>query len=122
MPRANEDEAREKRIIDEIIVDAYNEEERALAWYYYLEEKVSFPFKARCVSERRTSPLAVGEEVNVLGMAPEDDCFREMFVMIEWHGRSLGVPLSQLKPIDVDDETRMAIEDWHYWVEMGYEF
>jgi len=55
-------------------------------------------------------------------MAPEDDCFREMFVMIEWHGRSLGVPLSQLKPIDVDDETRMAIEDWHYWVEMGYEF
>jgi hypothetical protein len=32
------------------------------------------------------------------------------------------VPLSQLKVVHGDEETRQAVEDWHYWVEMGYEF
>jgi Calcium binding len=29
--------------------------------------------------------------------------------------------LSQLEGMAVDDETRQAIEDWHYWVARGYE-
>ena len=33
-----------------------------------------------------------------------------------------GGPLSQLKVVHGDSETRQAVEDWHYWVEMGYEF
>ena len=72
--------------------------------------------------ERNTSPLRKGEKVKALGMSDEDDCMREMFVQIEWQGREMGVPLAQLKPIGVDDETGQAIEDWQYWVEMGYEF
>ena len=31
------DERREERIEMEIIVDAYNEEEQAMGWYYYLD-------------------------------------------------------------------------------------
>jgi len=27
----------------------------------------------------------------------------------------------QLEGIEVDEETQQAIEDWHYWVERGYE-
>jgi len=27
----------------------------------------------------------------------------------------------QLQGIDVDEETQQAIEDWHYWVDRGYE-
>jgi hypothetical protein len=27
----------------------------------------------------------------------------------------------QLEGIQVDEETRQAIEDWHYWVNRGYE-
>ncbi len=30
----------------EIVVDAYNEEERAMAWCYYLTEQLTFPFEA----------------------------------------------------------------------------
>jgi hypothetical protein len=55
-------------------------------------------------------------------MAPEDECEHEMFVNVEWGEDTLAVPLSQLKPIDADEETKEAIEDWHYWVKMGYEF
>jgi Calcium binding len=116
------DETREERISMEIVVDAYDEEERAMGRYYYLEDKLTFPFLTRCISERAISPLRVGDEVEVVGMAPEDECEREMFVETHWeHGRTLAVPLSQLKVVHGDDETQQAVDDWHYWVEMGYE-
>ena len=117
------DETREERISMEIVVDAYDEEERAMGWYYYLEDKLNFPFLTRCIKERAISPLRVGDEVEVVGMAPEDECEKEMFVETPWeHKRTLAVPLSQLKVVHGDEETQQAVEDWHYWVEMGYEF
>lgn len=123
MPRIEKDEDREYRIDMEIIVDTYNnEEERAMGWYYYLDDKLCFPFRARCIAERRISPLKMGEEVQVLGMIPEDDCLHEMFVELRWSERTFGVPLSQLEAIEADSETQEAIEDWHYWVARGYRF
>ncbi len=116
------DESIEDRISNEIVVDAYGEEERALSWYYYLEENLGFPFKVKCVSERGTSPLKPGEEVKVVGMPSLDECEREMFVNVKWEKRTLAVPLSQLVGVDVDEETRQAIEDWQYWLRQGYRF
>lgn len=106
----------------EVVVNAYNSEDRAMGWYYYLEEKLKVPFKARCESKREISPLRVGEEVEVLGMPSEAECDSEMFVQVRWRGRRLAVPLSQLKPLGVDATSREAIGDWHYWVSRGYEF
>ena len=119
-PRVNR--AREKRITDEIVVDAYTSEERTMGWYYYLEGKLAFPFKARCVVSRTVSPLKKGEEVEVVGMAREDDCMHEMFVLIRFAGRKLGVPLSQLDVPKAARENHEVVEDWRYWVTMGYEF
>ena len=44
------DVAREERIHKEAVVDAYGPEERAMGWYYYLDDKISFPFSAECVA------------------------------------------------------------------------
>ena len=122
MSKIERDEAREHRIEMEIIVDAYGPEEQALGWYYYLDEKINFPLLARCIAKRAISPLRVGDEVEVLRMAPEEECEREMFVMMRWEREGLAVPLSQLKVIHADDQTREAVEDWHYWVNRGYQF
>ena len=46
------DQAREERIEIEIVVDCYNESERYSAWICYLEDKLEFPFRARCVAAR----------------------------------------------------------------------
>ena len=54
-------------------------------------------------------------------MAPEEECEHEMFVLIQRKTRQLAVPLMQLEGVDVDEETQQAIEDWHYWVDRGYE-
>ena len=116
------DKARENRIDMEIVVDAHDSEERAMGWYYYLEENIS-PFTATCTAKRAISPLKVGDEVEVSGMAPEGECEQEMFVMIRWEKDGLAVPLSQLKPSkDTDEAVRQAVEDWLYWVKHGYEF
>jgi hypothetical protein len=121
--KSKKDPAREGRIGMEIVVDAYGAEEQAMGWYCYLQDKLVFPFTATCVAERAISPLRKGDEVEVCGMAPEEECSHEMFVCIRRERRSLGVPLSQLKPIArTDADTRQAVADWHYWVEQGYEF
>ncbi len=120
MAAVERDEVRENRITDEAIVDCYGPEEQAMGWYYYLEDRIQFPFKARCVRHKSISPLQVDEEVSVIGMADEVDCMAEMFVEIEWGGRKFGVPLAQLQGIAVDDDTEEAISDWHYWVGRGY--
>jgi hypothetical protein len=121
MTRRDEDEEREERITMEIIVDAYDAEEQAMGWYYYLEGTMQFPFTARCVAQRAISPLKLGEEVKVVGMAPVEECDHEMFVMIRWKSRKLAVPMIQLQGVDVDDKTQQAIEDWQYWVAQGNE-
>lgn len=124
MMARRKDTAREDRIVMEIVVDAYGPEERAMGWYYYLEDTLHFPFTAHCIGTRAISPLQKDDEVEVIGMAPDDECQHEMFVMIRFEKKAgLAVPLSQLEPGgDVDKATRQAIEDWHYWVKMGYEF
>ena len=114
---------REDRITTEIIVDAYSPEEQAMGWYYYLEDKLHFPFTASCNAKRAFSPLLIKDEVDVIGMAPEEECEREMFVVIRWERDGLAVPLSQLTPIsNTEAQTIEAVEDWHYWVKMGYKF
>jgi hypothetical protein len=122
MARQPKDEAREERISMEIIVDAYGPEEQAMGWYYYLEENLHFPFSARCIAHRSISPLKLGEKVEVVGMPPEEESEHDMFVLIWRKSDQFGVPLIQLEGIDVDKETQQAIEDWHYWVNQGYEF
>ena len=121
MKRPSREEEREQRIAMEIVVDAYTPEEQAMGWYYSLEDRLHFPFVARCITERSISPLRVGDEVDVVGMAPEAECQHEMFVLIPWERRTLAVPLVQLKGIAMDDQTRQVIEDWHYWVAQGCE-
>jgi hypothetical protein len=122
MRKPAKDPIREDRIQNEIVVDAYGPEEQAMGWYYYLEDKISFPFQAKCIASRMVSPLRKGETVEVLRLAPEDACASDMLVLIRWRGRKMAVPLSQLAAIGPDESTQQAISDWHYWVSRGYLF
>ena len=117
------DEVRENRITMEIVVDAHGPEEQAMGWYYYLDEQLRFPFTTTCIAKRAISPLRLKDKVEVLGMATVEECESEMFVRIRWDKNNLAVPLSQLMPIPSTDElSRQAVEDWHYWIGIGYRF
>lgn len=116
------DEMRENRIAWGITVDAYDEKECAMGWYYYLDSNLHFPFYARCICDKECSPLITGEVVQVVGMASERCCLHDMCVEIQGSARKYTVPLSQLRAINGDEETNQAIEDWHYWLKRGYSF
>ena len=113
---------REQRIDNEILVDAYDEEEHVLSWYYYAENEMQFPFPARCLLAEESSPLRKGEEGEVIGLPSEESCRQELRVRIRWQGRPLAVPLAQLKPLKTDRNTEQLIEDWQYWTRVGYQF
>lgn len=118
-----DDPDRERRIYDTYMVDTYNDPyDKAMGWYYSLSDVLHTPVRCRCFKERSTSPLKIGEKVKILKMPPEEDCLREMFVLIDWKGRRLAVPLGQLEPLHGDDEAIEIIEDWLYWCLMGYQF
>ena len=118
-----DDPARDDRIIMEIVVDAYGREERVSGWYHSLEMVLDEEYvRCRCWKPRSMSPLKVGEEVDVLGMAPFDDCMGEMFVMIDRDGEEVAVPLAQLEPVEGDAGAVTIIEDWLYWCMMRYDF
>ena len=110
MKKPKKDPTRESRIRNEAIVDANGPEEQVRGWCCYLDEKIRFPFQAKCSVPKLVSPLRKGEIVEVLRMAPEDVRTAE------------AAPLSQLAGIDVDASTAEAIADWHYWVTQGYRF
>jgi hypothetical protein len=122
MKKSQKDPGREDRIYNDIIVDANGPEEQAMGWYCYLDDKIRFPFQAKCIAAKLVSPLRKGESVEVQRMAPEDVCSSEMLVLIRWQGRTMAVPLSQLVATDPDQSTAEAIGDWHYWLAQGYCF
>ncbi len=122
MPKPRKNRIREERIHNEIIVDAYGPGEQALGWYYYLENQIQFPFKARCIASKPVSPLRKGETAEVLRLAPEDSCTHDMLVLIRWHSRNVAVPLSHLSASAAGESTSEAIADWQYWLARGYCF
>ncbi len=82
---------------------------------------MTYPFQAKCIQELRKSPLKLGEVVTVADMLSGDNSY-EMLAEIKFMERTMGVPLHQLEPIDVDKTTRQVIEDWQYWIGRGNEF
>ena len=113
MKKTAKDPVREDRIHEEAVVDAYGPEEKAMSWYYYLEGKLTFPFEARCIAAKTSSPLRKGEAVEVLRLAKEEACENDMLVQIKWQGPKMAVPLSQLAAVNPDESTAEAIGDWH---------
>ena len=116
MAGTDRDEERDERLKMEIMVDAYTRDEQAMGWKIYLEETMDFPFQARCIEEREVSPLAEGETVSVVGVPRMEPSLRQQFVMVEWEGSELGVPLRQLEPVEATDNTEQAVGDWQYWL------
>lgn len=108
------EDLREQRINAEVLADADTDEERATAWYYYLDRQVTFPFQAT---------LDGDEEVEVISLAVEEDCLDEMKMEVRpsdvFGAEAFTALIIDLEPLDAEDESTEAIEDWQYWWERG---
>ena len=124
MPSIESDEIREHRINTEIIVDADDKEERAMGWYYYLDDSLNFPFLAKW--KKKSGKGSTEKQVEVLGMAPQDECLKDMFVEVIYpDGKDediFSAKLSEIEAIDADEDSKEALADWQYWLGRGYKF
>jgi len=71
MKKRKRDPAREDRIYIEAIADANGPEEQVMGWHCYLDDKIRFPFQAKCIAVKVVSPLRKGETVEVLVWRPK---------------------------------------------------
>jgi hypothetical protein len=61
----------EYRINYEIIVDAYDDHEIKMGWYYYMEEKLNFPFFATVEIKKRNGKKEI-KKVEVLKLTGDE--------------------------------------------------
>jgi hypothetical protein len=71
--------------------DACEPEERALGWYYYLENRLRFPFGARCIATSQSRYTAQQQKVR----PPTPFAWHPKMPappIIRWQGRTIAVP------------------------------
>ena len=88
-------------------------EERAMDWYYYLEEKLAFPF----IREVRCGAIGFAAEDRRGGRGTRGGEGRRLHArdaLIRVAGHKLGVPLSPVEAVEGTSEVHEAVEDWYY--------
>lgn len=109
---------REERIRNEIIVDAYGDEEVISSWYYYLDEMLHFPFTAM-VHTHQSALTSSASKVVMREMADMARCgYWQMWVrgtLSILKDTPLHFFLSDITEIEEDEERVMALQDWNYW-------
>ena len=110
------DPQREARICEEIIVDAYDDDEVLMSWYYYFQDELSFPFPALLTS-KTTHGESIQTEVIAHSLPELEDCTLEQF-WLQVHNpveeRLFYVRLEDLSVSQASEATRQALEDWRY--------
>ncbi|MEM9886813.1 MAG: calcium-binding protein [Bacteroidota bacterium] len=108
------DPARNHRIHSEIVVDAYDEGEVNMSWYYYLEENLRMPFKAYIKTEFRNGNRGtVLTEVVKIKSDPEEELLLGGFF-------SHSTAMSKFKISDIDkileaEDHLEMLNDWLYY-------
>ena len=107
---------RDHRIHDEIIVDAYGEEEQAMSWYYYMEENLDFPMQAK-IKLRLRGGKTEEKTVKIVEVDPKSETSLTLRLGIT-EGKSDRV--QYISPFDIvsintSDENLEILNDWLYW-------
>jgi hypothetical protein len=110
------DAERDYRIHDEIIVDAYGEEEQAMSWYYYMEENLEFPMKAK-VKLRLRGGKTEEKAIKIVEIDPESETSLTLRLGIT-EGKSDRVQYvspADIVRIQTTEGNLEILNDWLYW-------
>ena len=101
----------EKRI-NIVLTDAYDEYEQQIAFCCYLEDHITFPFKARI------RDIKDSETFTVLGFTSVTP--HRVVCEIDLKGTPSRMPLSEIEPIDKNSSNHMVIDDYLKFIEDFY--
>jgi len=101
----------------EIIVDSHDEYEMSMGWYYFMEESITFPFKATAQLKKRDGSIEK-KEVIIVGLSSDEESFMsndfELEMETEQHINKIS--FSKLSNIKASAETLEAFTIWNYWI------
>jgi Calcium binding len=110
------DEEREDRIRNEAIPDAHGEEEVAMSWYYYMEENLEFPIKAKAKLRLRGGKTEE-KVVKIVEIDPESETSLTLRLGIT-EGKSDRVQYispEDIVSIQTTEGNLEILNDWLYW-------
>ena len=111
-----------KQIIgEEITVDANDDDEVYMGWYYFMSESLEFPFKAVATIKKRNGTTEE-RTVEIVEDATDGDRFKcqAYYVNVDYEGVLMKLEIADLKPINASEETLKAMTVWKYWKDKGY--
>ena len=111
------EEAIKYKIDYEIIVDCYDEYEVSMGWYYFMEETIKFPFRAKAKLKKRNGTIEQ-QEIKVVGLASDEEGFmkKDFDFEIEVGEHISRIAYSKLSNIKALPETIDAFMIWNYWI------
>jgi len=101
----------------EIIVDAYDDIEVSMGWYYTFDERLVFPFYANAQLKKKDKTIE-SKRVKMVGIHSKEEHFinKDFQLEMEESGYILPINYSQLSNIEADDETLEMFQIWDFWV------
>lgn len=110
------DDEMQYKIDYEIIVDAYDEYEQSMGWFYFFDETLEFPFTATATLKKRGGQVDV-KSVKIVGLSSKEDDFmnNDFNLDMEQGGYIHPIAYSALSHIQASDETLEAFHIWDYY-------
>ena len=109
------DDEMQEKIDDEIIVDAYDEYEQSMGWFYFFDETLENPFTATAQLKKRDGTTE-SKQVKVVGLASKEEDFtnKDFNLEIEQGQYLRPIAYSALSAIKASDETLEAFGIWDF--------
>ena len=109
------DEEMQYKIDYEIIVDAYDDYEQSMGWFYFFEEALEFPFKATAQLKKRDGTTE-SKLVKIVGLSSKEEDFMSSDFSMEMEQGQYVRPVaySALSNIRASDETLEAFQVWDF--------
>lgn len=110
------DPAREHRILDEIIVDCYDEVEEYMGWYYYMADNLAFPIDVT-VRLRRRDGATEDRAAQIIGVDPKSEQGTPIRLGIAEPGseRIQYISPEDLSTARTTPKNLEILNDWLYW-------
>ena len=114
------DEERDYRILMEVVVDCYDDEEAATGWYYYFSENLDLPIQAQANLKLRGGKMEQ-KIVKIVDVESEFSVSEYLRIGITEEGsdRIQFISPEQLVSVTTSDENRQIMNDWLYWHEFN---
>ena len=107
-------EQRKNRIHNEIIVDAYDDGEVNMSWFYYFNDYLTFPISAVAKLKRRNGKYE-NAEIQIVEIASDTEQELMFGFVLTMKGYVFPISLKDIVRVETSEENLEMLNDWLYW-------